>query len=199
MINIVVTGGIGSGKSTVTQLLAECGAFVLDADQVSRRILEPGSVGLDRVVAHFGRQILAIDGSLDRAALAAIVFGNEKELAVLEGITHPLIAAETKRLASRRPAGSVVVHDVPLFTPESTTEKYDLVVVVTADTDVRIARLEEFRGMPEAQAKLRIAAQITDKQRLTFADVVIQNNGTLQQLKEQVTDLWQKVQSRSTC
>lgn len=191
MLRIGLTGGIGSGKSTVAALLAERGAVVIDADRIAREVVEPGTPGLAAVVAAFGDGVLAADGSLDRPALAAVVFADPEARKQLDGIVHPLVRDRGVQLAAGAPADAVLVNDVPLLVETGQAGSYDLVVVVEADLATRLARLVE-RGVPEADARARIAAQATDEQRRAVADVVLDNSGTRDQLAEQVARLWEE-------
>jgi dephospho-CoA kinase len=191
MLRIGLTGGIGSGKSTVAALLAERGAVVIDADRIAREVVEPGTPGLAAVVAAFGDGVLAADGSLDRPALAAVVFADPEARKRLDGIVHPLVRDRGVQLAAGAPADAVLVNDVPLLVETGQAGSYDLVVVVEADLATRLARLVE-RGVPEADARARIAAQATDEQRRAVADVVLDNSGTRDQLAEQVARLWEE-------
>ncbi|WP_346623202.1 dephospho-CoA kinase [Blastococcus montanus] len=189
MLRIGLTGGIGSGKSTVSKLLAERGAIIVDADRIAREVLEPGTPGLAGVVDAFGSGVLAGDGSLDRAALAAIVFADEGARRRLDALVHPLVRQRSGELIAVAPADAVVVNDVPLLVETGQAGSYDLVVVVEADPEVRVARLVE-RGLTEADARARIAAQATDEQRRAAADVLLDNSGTLEELAEQVDRFW---------
>jgi len=189
-----LTGGIGSGKSTVARLLAERGAVVVDADAIARDVVEPGTPGFDAVVDRFGFDVIAPDGSLDRAALADIVFHDEAARLDLNAITHPLVGEEMTRRMGEAPPDAVVVLDVPLLA-ESTRRIYDVVVVVEAPVDVRLDRLEG-RGVDRDDATARIAAQATDEERRAVADVVLDNGGDLESLERQVDDLWPDLVAR---
>ncbi len=189
MLRIGLTGGIGSGKSTVSALLAQRGAVVVDADRIAREVLEPGTPGLAQVVDAFGEAVLATDGSLDRQALAAIVFADPDARAELDGIVHPLVRARTAELVAAVPEGSVVVNDVPLLVETGQQGSYDLVLVVAADSETRVSRLVH-RGLTAEDARARIAAQASDEQRRAVADVVLDNSGTREQLAEQVDRFW---------
>ncbi|MGY2064012.1 dephospho-CoA kinase [Blastococcus sp. SYSU DS0619] len=189
MLRIGLTGGIGSGKSTVSRMLAERGALVVDADRIARAVLETGTPGLAAVAAEFGDGVLAHDGSLDRAALAAIVFSDESARRRLDALVHPLVRERSTELVAAAPADAVVVNDVPLLVETGQAGAYDLVLVVDTDAETRVARLVE-RGLAESDARARIAAQATDEQRRAAADVVLDNNGTLEQLAEQVDRFW---------
>jgi dephospho-CoA kinase len=189
VLNIGLTGGIGSGKSTVSALLAERGAVVVDADRIAREVVEPGTPGLAAVVAAFGDGVVGPDGALDRPALAAVVFADPEARARLDAIVHPLVRARAAELAAAAPADAVVVHDIPLLVETGQAARFDLVLVVRADQEVRVARLVQ-RGLPEDDARARIAAQATDEQRAAVADVVLDNSGTREELAAQVDRFW---------
>ncbi|MCA0143497.1 dephospho-CoA kinase [Blastococcus sp. LR1] len=189
MLKIGLTGGIGSGKSTVSALLAARGATVVDADRIAREVLEPGTPGLAAVVTEFGPEVLTSEGALDRAVLAAIVFADDAARGRLDAIVHPLVRKRSAELVSAVPPDAVVVNDVPLLVETGQAGSYDLVVVVEADPETRVSRLIG-RGLSEADARARIAAQATDEQRRAVADVVVDNSGTQEQLAEQVERLW---------
>lgn len=189
MLRIGLTGGIGSGKSTVATLLADRGAVVIDADRIAREVVEPGTPGLAAVVEAFGDGVLAADGSLDRPALAAVVFTDPAARARLDGIVHPLVRDRAVQLAAAAPPDAVLVNDVPLLVETGQAGSYDLVVVVETEMATRLARLVD-RGLPEDDARARIAAQASDEQRRAVADVVLDNSGTREQLAEQVARFW---------
>jgi dephospho-CoA kinase len=191
VVRIGLTGGIGSGKSTVAALLAERGALVVDSDRIAREELAPGSPGLAAVVAEFGTGVLAADGALDRAALAAVVFTDPAARARLDGIVHPRVRARAAELVAAAPADAVVVQDVPLLVETGQAGSYDLVVVVQADVDTRVQRLVG-RGMSADDARARMASQATDEQRRAVADVVLSNDGDRSALAEQVDRLWRE-------
>ncbi len=188
-MRIGLTGGIGSGKSTVSALLAEHGAVVVDADRIAREVVEPGTPGLAAVVEAFGSGVLTPDGALDRPALAALVFADPEARRTLDGIVHPLVRARGRELESAAAPGSVVVHDVPLLVETGQAASYDLVLVVLADVETRVARLVG-RGLTAEDARARIAVQATDDQRRAVADVVLDNNGTPEHLAAQVERVW---------
>ena len=189
MLRIGLTGGIGSGKSTVAVLLAERGAIVVDADRIAREVVEPGTLGLAAVAEAFGADVLTSDGGLDRPALAAVVFGDTAARARLDGIVHPLVRARSVEILGSLPADAVVVQDIPLLVETGQAGSFDLVLVVEADVDTRVARLVQ-RGLGEDDARARIAAQATDEQRRAVADVVLDNSGTPEELAAQVDRFW---------
>ncbi|GAB3344149.1 dephospho-CoA kinase [Modestobacter lapidis] len=189
MLRIGLTGGIGSGKSTVAALLAERGARVVDADRIAREVVAPGTPGLAAVVAEFGERVVAPDGSLDRPALAAVVFGDPAARARLDGIVHPLVRARAAEAVAAAPADAVVVQDVPLLVETGQAGSYDLVLVVETDEEVRVRRLVE-RGLSAQDARARIASQATDEQRRAVADVVLRNDGDRSALAAGVDRFW---------
>jgi len=199
VIKVALTGGIGSGKTEVERLLAERGAAVVDADVLARAVVEPGTPGLAAVLAEFGPGVRAPDGSLDRAALAAVVFPDPSALARLEAIVHPLVAerAASVEAAAERSGIGVLVHATPLLSDRAAADGYDLVVVVDAPDEVRLDRLVRLRGMSEQDARARMAAQAGREQRLAVADVVIPNEGSVAELAELVDALWADLSARA--
>ena len=189
MLSIGLTGGIGSGKSTVSALLAQRGAVIIDADRIAREVVEPGTPGLAAVAAAFGDGVVGPDGGLDRPALAAVVFADPEARARLDAIVHPLVRARAVEVAAAAPPDAVLVHDIPLLVETGQASRYDLVLVVHADLGTRVARLVA-RGMTEHDARARIAAQATDEQRAAVADVVLDNSGTREELAAQVDRFW---------
>jgi dephospho-CoA kinase len=189
VLRIGLTGGIGSGKSTVSRLLAERGAVIVDADVIAREVVEPGTPGLAAITEAFGCAILAADGALDRPALAAVVFADPGARAQLDGIVHPLVRARAAELEAGAPPDAVVVHDVPLLAETGQASSYDLVVVVEADPGTRVARLVQ-RGLTAEDARARIGVQASDEQRRAIADVVLDNSGTPDELEAQVDRFW---------
>lgn len=192
MALIGLTGGIGAGKSAVAALLADRGAAVLDADAIARQVLAAGTPGLRLVAAEFGAAVVGPGGELDRSALAAAVFGDPRRRQRLDRIVHPLIRERTRQLLHQLPAGQLVVHDVPLLVENDMAGDYDLVVVVWAPLEVRLARLRDSRGMSEAEAMARIRAQASDAERAAVADVVLTNDADLAALARAVDRLWQQ-------
>lgn len=193
-MRVALTGGIGSGKSSVARRLAALGAVVVDADAIAREVVEPGTPGLAAVVADFGPEVLTADGSLDRAAMAGIVFADPERRRALEAIVHPLVGQRSAELIAAAPTGAVVVYDVPLLaesagTGRDRTGEFDAVVVVEAPLEDRVVRLVA-RGLTEDDARARIAAQATDEQRRSLADHVIANDADLAALDAQVDALW---------
>jgi len=199
MLRVGLTGGIGSGKSAVSERLAARGAVIIDADKAARAVVEPGTPGLARVAETFGPGVLREDGSLDRPKLAEIVFADEAARTKLNAIVHPLVhdymrAAEQAAVAA---AGdnAVIIHDVPLLAEGGRGSEFDLVIVVDVPPEIQVERLAA-RGMPEEQARARMAAQATREQRLAVADIVIDNSGTLADLDRRITEVWADLQER---
>lgn len=188
-----LTGGIASGKSEVSRRLVELGAVLVDADVIAREVVEPGTEGLEEVAEAFGREVLADDGALDRAALGAIVFADPRRRELLNSIIHPRVRARAAEIAAGAPAGSVVVQDIPLLVETGQAGNFDVVVVVDAPDEVRIRRLEERNGLSEEHARARMAAQASREERLAAADHVVENAGTLEELRAAVDRLWAEV------
>lgn len=195
MKKIGLTGGIGSGKSTVAKLLAEHGFVVVDADKIAREIMEPGSPVLDEVAAEFGGDLIASDGSLDRGELARRAFVDKQSTEKLNSITHPAIRAESeRRFAAAEAAGEpAVVYDMPLLVELGMHNAMDLTVVVDVDTEERVRRLTASRGLDETDARARIAQQIDSEKRNAAANVIIDNNGSEADLIPQVNELVERI------
>ena len=185
-----LTGGIGSGKSVVATRLATLGAVVVDSDRIAREVVAPGTDGLREVVAAFGDRVRRDDGSLDRAALGEVVFGDQAARARLEGIIHPRVRDRSAQLAAQAPPDAIVVNDVPLLVEVGLAPTYHLVIVVEATEAIRIERLVRDRGMTAEQAEQRIRAQAGDAQRRAAADVLLDNDGDLADLHAAVDALW---------
>lgn len=199
MLTVGLTGGIGSGKSAVSRLLAERGAVVVDADLVAREVVEPGTPGLTRIVERFGGQVLRPDGTLDRAALGATVFADPEALRDLNAIVHPLVGERTAVLLeqAREQGAQVVVHDVPLLVENGLAPMYDAVVVVAASPQTQLDRLVRLRGMAPEEAQQRIDAQAPLADKLAVATHVLDNDGPLEALAPQVDRLWAELQERA--
>jgi dephospho-CoA kinase len=200
MFIVGLTGGIASGKSTVARRLVEHGAVHVDADAISREVVEPSTPGLAAVAGEFGPGVLADDGSLDRAALGSVVFSDPDARLRLEAIIHPRVHARTAELIAEADAAdpaAVVVYDVPLLVEARRELRFDLIVVCEAPSEIRIARLLEHRGMPRQEAERRIAAQAGDDERRAVADVIIDTSTSLQHTLDQVDALWTDVSLRA--
>ena len=191
MLNVGLTGGIAAGKSAVARQLAELGAVLIDADAIARSVVEPGTPGLAAVVAAFGPGILTADGELDRPVLGALVFNDDAARERLNSIIHPLVRAESTRLRRAAPEGAVVVQDIPLLVETGQGTNFDLVLVVAAPHAERLRRMVVDRAMSEADALARMAAQASDEERAAVADIVIENSGTLQDLRRAVNEIWE--------
>ncbi len=198
MVLIGLTGGIASGKSIVSSRLRELGAVVVDADVLAREVVQPGTPALARIADEFGPGVIAADGSLDRAALGAIVFTDPAARARLNAITHPAVWDRARELFDAARAAdpdAVIVYDVPLLAEgrESRPMTFDLIVVVDAPVETRIGRMVDHRGMTREEALHRIGAQASDAERLAIADVVVDNSGELSETLAQVDALWSRV------
>lgn len=190
MLRIGLTGGIGAGKSTVSATFADCGGIIVDGDVISREVVQPGTEGLAALVDHFGDDILLADGALNRPALAAKAFVDDQQRARLNAIVHPLVARRRAEIVASVSQDDVVVEDIPLLVESGMAPLFPLVIVVHAAAEVRLRRLTGQRGMDEADARARIAAQAGEDQRRAVADVWLDNSGTPAQLIEQARELW---------
>jgi dephospho-CoA kinase len=190
MLRVGLTGGIGAGKSTVANRLAEHGAVLIDSDKIAREVVEPGTDGLAEIVTAFGEDVLTADGALDRPALAAKAFADEGSRRRLNSILHPRIGARTAESMSAAAPDAIVVHDIPLLVEGGLAPAYHLVIVVGTPEETRIRRLVESRGMTEADAKARIVTQATDEQRRAVADVWLDNSGAEDIVLAEVDALW---------
>lgn len=192
MLLVGLTGNIGSGKSTVAQLLSERGATIIDADVLARRAVELGTAGHARIIARWGDEILAPDGHLDRAALRRIVFADHGQLEELNGIVHPEVERLRMRLVeqARKRGDRIVVCDIPLLFERHMTDRFDRIILVDAHRAVRLDRLVKDRGLQETEAMDMIAAQMPAELKRARADFIIENDGTLTQLERRVQDVW---------
>jgi dephospho-CoA kinase len=188
MLKVALTGGIGSGKSTVADFLDELGAYVIDSDQLARDVVERGTPGYEAVLAAFGDGILA-DGEIDRAKLAEIVFKDATARAKLESIIHPLVRDAAEKMMKSLPADAVVINQIPLLVETDGAKRFDFVITVSADEDIRRGRLIE-RGMKDYEITKRLAAQVNDAAREAIAHSVIRNNGSIDELRHVVEELW---------
>ncbi|MCX6408055.1 MAG: dephospho-CoA kinase [Propionibacteriales bacterium] len=194
-LQVGLTGGIGSGKSTVSARLAELGAVVVDYDLLAREAVEPGTPALAAIRERFGDAVVAADGSLDRPALGAVVFADETARRDLEAITHPAIRDLAAARIGAAPDDAVVVHDHPLLVEMGMAAACDVVVVVDLPPELQVRRLVEQRGMTETDARARLAAQTSREQRLAAADEVLDNRGSREELLAAVDALWTRLTS----
>ena len=189
---IGLSGGIGSGKSTVAKMFGELGAVIIDADAIAREVLEPGQVGYESVLHAFGDSVLDSLGNIDRKKLAEIVFQDKSKLAQLEGIVHPAVIARVSQIRESLPETTVVIYDTPLLVEKQLQNQFDKVVIVVADETVRRERLLD-RGLEPLDIDARIANQATDSQRAQVADFAISNNESIDQLRDKVSQVWQQI------
>ena len=193
MIRVGLTGGVASGKSTVSAMLAELGALVIDADVLAREVVAPGTEGLAEIVEAFGDGVLTPEGELDRAVMGALVFADEAKRRVLEGIVHPRVRARAAEIEAGAPEGALVVHDIPLLVETGQQDAFDAVVVVDVPPEVQLERLDRLRGMSREEAASRIAAQASRERRLEAATHVIDNSGTLDELRARVAEVYDEL------
>jgi dephospho-CoA kinase len=196
-VRVGLTGGIASGKSTVSAILAELGAVVIDADLIAREVVARGTPGLDAVVAEFGPAVLTPEGDLDRPAMGALVFADPSARKRLEAIIHPLVHQRSAELEAAAPPGSVIVHDIPLLAEVGRGGQFDAVVVVDAPTEEQVARMVRDRGWTHEDAESRIAAQASRDDRLAIATHVIDNTGSLDDLRRRVEEAYAELAGRA--
>lgn len=197
-MRVALTGGVASGKSTVAAMLEELGAVVIDADQLAREVVAAGTPGLERVVAAFGAGVLTDQGELDRPAMGAIVFADEGRRRELEEIIHPLVRARGLELEAAAGSGALVVHDIPLLAETMAgrvEQPFDAVLVVDVPREVQVERMVRDRGWSPQEAEARIAAQASREQRLSIATHVVDNTGTVDDLRRRVTDVVDELRS----
>ncbi len=194
-LRVGLTGGVASGKSAVSAILRDLGAVVIDADQLAREVVAPGTEGLDDIVAAFGPGVLTADGELDRPAMGAIVFADEEARRRLEAIIHPLVRRRGAELEAAAGPDTVVVHDIPLLAETGQASTFDAVVVVDVPVETQVQRMVSLRGMSREEAEARIAAQASREQRLAVATYIIDNTGTLEDLRDRVTEVFEKLLS----
>jgi dephospho-CoA kinase len=190
MLSIALTGGIGSGKSLAGEFFQELGAVVIDSDQLAREVIERGTEGFDEVLSRFGDEILN-GGEIDRSKLAEIVFKDERARRDLEEIIHPKVREAALKIAARVPSDGVVINQIPLLFETKGAGRFDFVITVSADLEVRKARLNE-RGLKSYEIERRISAQATDSQRESIANFIIRNNGSVEELERAVAELWER-------
>jgi dephospho-CoA kinase len=193
MGRVALTGGIGSGKSTVSALLARHGAVVIDADVLAREVVMPGTSGLAAVVEEFGPEVLTPAGELDRPGVGRLVFGDPAARARLEAVVHPRVRARAAEIEAAASPGAVVVHDIPLLVETGQAHLFDTVVVVDAPIEVQLDRLTRLRSMSRDEAQARITAQAPREERLAAADQVVVNDGSLTDLERAVDELWRRL------
>lgn len=197
-VRVGLTGGVASGKSTVSAILAELGAVVVDADLLAREVVGPGTEGLAAVVEEFGTDVLAPDGGLDRPRLGALVFADPERRRALEAIIHPRVRARAAEIEAAAPADAVVVHDIPLLAETGQAASFDAVVVVDVPVEVQVDRMVRIRGMSEADARARIAAQADRDSRLAVATYVVENTGSVDGLRARVEEVYRTIESSTT-
>jgi dephospho-CoA kinase len=197
MLRVGLTGGIGAGKGEVARRLAAHGALVIDADQVAREVVAPGTPGLDAIVGAFGSRVLQPDGSLDRALLGEIVFGDDALRGKLNAIVHPLVGERMRQIEEAAGQPEVIVHEIPLLAENGLAPAFDVVVVVDAPPEVQVERLISMRGMTRSHALARMSAQASREQRLAVATLVVDNSGSLGDLDARVTGLWADLARRA--
>jgi dephospho-CoA kinase len=197
-VRVGLTGGVGSGKSTVSAMLRDLGAVVIDADQIAREVVAPGTEGLAEIVEAFGPGVLTADGGLDRPAMGRIVFGDESARRKLEAVIHPRVRERGGRLEAEAAPDAVVVHDIPLLAETGQASTFDAVVVVDVPVETQVERMVQLRGMTREEAEARIAAQATREQRRAVATYVIDNTGTLEDLRDRVTEVFKALQADSS-
>jgi dephospho-CoA kinase len=195
LMRVGLTGGVASGKSTVSALLAELGAVVIDADVLAREVVAPGTDGLAAVVAEFGPDVLGPDGALDRPRVGAMVFADADKRRALEAIIHPRVRARAAEIEAGARPGAVVVHDIPLLTETGQAASFEAVVVVDVPVEVQVDRMVHMRGMSPEDARARVAAQASREERLAIATHVVDNTGTFEELRERVAEVYGELTS----
>jgi dephospho-CoA kinase len=196
-VRVGLTGGIASGKSTVSAILRELGAVVIDADALAREVVGRGTPGLEAVAAEFGPQLLTPAGDLDRPAMGAMVFADPGARRRLEAIIHPLVHQRSAELEADAPHHAVVVHDIPLLAEVGRAGSFDAVVVVDAPPELQVSRMVEDRGWTREEAESRIAAQASREERLAIATYVVDNTGTLDELRARVAEIYAELAARA--
>lgn len=187
MLRVALTGGIGSGKSLVGEILEQLGALVIDSDQLAREVIERGSPGYEEVVTAFGDSILS-EGQIDRSKLAAVVFNAGDLRKKLESIIHPLVREAAEKLARKLPSGAILINQIPLLVESDGAKRFDYVVTVSADEEIRRERLR-LRGLKDYEITQRMAAQVSDSEREKIANYIIRNNGSIDELTRAVEEL----------
>jgi dephospho-CoA kinase len=193
MKRVGLTGGVASGKSTVSAILDELGAVLIDADVLAREAVAKGTDGLREVVEAFGPDLLTDEGELDRPAMGAVVFADPEKRKTLEAIIHPRVRARAAEIEATAGPGDVVVHDIPLLAETGQAGGFDAVIVVDVPTETQVERMVELRGMTREDAEARVAAQASREERLAIATHVIDNTGTLDDLRGRVTEVYRDI------
>jgi dephospho-CoA kinase len=193
MKRVGLTGGVASGKSTVSAMLDELGAVIIDADVLAREVVAPGTDGLREVVEAFGPDVLTEDGALDRPAMGTIVFADAEKRRLLEGIIHPRVRERGAEIEASAGSDDVVVHDIPLLAETGQAEGFDAVIVVDVPEQTQVERMVELRGMTREDAEARVAAQATREERLKIATHVVDNTGTVEDLRRRVTEVYREL------
>ncbi len=197
MFLIGLTGGIASGKSTVAKRWVEHGAIEIDADQLAREVVEPGREGLRQIVETFGKDVLQADGSLDRATLGSLVFGDELKRLALNAIVHPLVKERSKEILAGLPEDAIAIYNVPLLVEANVDHDFDLVVTVEAPEDEQIKRLVKNRGMTDSEARARISSQAKPVERAAVADVILNSNQDINLLLRDADQLWHEIETKA--
>lgn len=197
MFLIGLTGGIASGKSTVAKRLVEHGAVEIDADQIAREVVAPGTAGLSAIVETFGSDLLQEDGSLNRSKLGSLVFGDELKRLALNAIVHPLVKERTREILSALPEDSIAIYNVPLMVEANVDHDFDLIVTVEAPEDEQVKRMIKHRGLTEAEARARIAAQAKPVERAAFSDVILNSNQDINLLLRDADELWRDIEHKA--
>jgi len=192
-MRVGLTGGVAAGKSSVSTMLGELGAIVVDADLLARQVVARGTPGLAAVVAAFGPDVVGADGALDRARLGSIVFADPSRRAALEAIVHPLVRARAAEIEGAAPTGALVVHDIPLLVETGQAGDFDAVLVVDVPEELQLRRAMEERGWSEDEARARMSAQASRAERLAAATYVVDNSGTLEDLRQRVTEVFDEL------
>jgi dephospho-CoA kinase len=198
MFLIGLTGGIAAGKSTVAKRWVEHGAVEIDADQIAREVVAPGTDGLSAIVETFGTDLLQEDGSLNRAKLGALVFGDELKRLALNAIVHPLVKQRTKEILASLPANSIAIYNVPLLVEANVDHNFDLIVTVEAPQEEQVKRIVKHRGLTESEARARISSQAKPVERAAVADVILNSNQDINLLLRDADELWRDIQQKAS-
>ena len=197
MFLIGLTGGIASGKSTVAKRWVEHGAVEIDADQIAREVVAPSTAGLSAIVETFGSDLLQEDGSLNRSKLGSLVFGDELKRLALNAIVHPLVKERTREILAALPEDSIAIYNVPLLVEANVDHDFDLIVTVEAPEDEQVKRMIKHRGLTEAEARARIAAQAKPVERAAISDVILNSNQDINLLLRDADELWRDIEHKA--